>query len=377
MPNNSSKPIVSFIEYFKDVKPYHVKILEVIERYSFSESVIVNLSEGVGTFVGIHNDPYCSPVGFGVDFDEECGFDALDCCDDERYSISNAGLVYNNDDLLVTATITDVDETTDEVRVSGDHSYDFRLPIKSIPLTNKLLVEGDYTTYFNTHTIFLVIPYHTYSILDSTQTSFTIAGNRVTEFTSGKLFTVMGAGENSGKFTVEAAVYSLSLDQTEIFISPETVLTEDLALGLISIKATTKNNGAYQVDTAVFNGTDTVVTLAATKSFGYTDSDTINWGTVLFRTGLIPLRDVWIESTGTELDTIEYRILTSKYDRDNDETVIVLGTDLLVPAASGELQMYGYDFGPGWTVEDEPAIPPQNLIAVATSERLQIVVTVA
>lgn len=377
MPNNSSKPITSFIEYFKDVKPYHVKILEVIEKYSFFENINVKLSEGVGTYIGIINDPYCSPVGFGVDFDEECGFDSLDCCDDYRYSISNAGLTYNNDDLLVTANITEIDDAIDTVRVEGDYSYDFRLPIHSIPLNDKLIVTGDYTSYFNLHTIFLIIPKHTYSILNSTENSFIIYGNRVTEFTSGKIFKVIGAAENNGTYTVEAALYLPSTNTTEVIISPETPLTADLILGLIQIDITSKNNGAYQVSSAVFNGNETVVTIDATKLFAYTDSDTINWGTVLFRTALVPLRSVWIESTGTGLDTTEYRILSSYYDRDNDETVMVFGSDLEESAVSGEINMYGYDFGPGWDAEEEPAIPPQNLIAVATSERLTIVATVA
>jgi hypothetical protein len=42
-----SRPIDAYIKYFKDVKPYHSKILEILEQYNFSEEMLVSMREGL------------------------------------------------------------------------------------------------------------------------------------------------------------------------------------------------------------------------------------------------------------------------------------------------------------------------------------------
>jgi hypothetical protein len=42
-----SRPIDAYIKYFRDIKPYHSKILEILEQYNFSEEMLVSMREGL------------------------------------------------------------------------------------------------------------------------------------------------------------------------------------------------------------------------------------------------------------------------------------------------------------------------------------------
>ena len=95
------RPIDSFIKYFGDIKPYHTKILEVVEQYVFREEINVAIEETYNLEVTLENDPLCKGVGFGLNFDNDCGFDALECCDLFE-CMGGFGLIFDNSDLLVT-----------------------------------------------------------------------------------------------------------------------------------------------------------------------------------------------------------------------------------------------------------------------------------
>ena len=41
------RPIDSFVKYFLDVKPYHTKILEIVERYLIDEDVNISIKENI------------------------------------------------------------------------------------------------------------------------------------------------------------------------------------------------------------------------------------------------------------------------------------------------------------------------------------------
>jgi hypothetical protein len=70
------RPIDSFVKYFLDIKPYHTKILEVVERYEFAETIEVDIKEKFDLLHTFANNPLCKGVGYGLDFDDECGFSA-------------------------------------------------------------------------------------------------------------------------------------------------------------------------------------------------------------------------------------------------------------------------------------------------------------
>src|SRR5690625_1681741 len=127
-------PLDSYIEYFKESKPYHTKILEIVETYEFEECICVHMEEDVLKHIGIENDPLCEETGFGLVFDDECGYDAIDCCSlFDCYG--GYGFIFDNSDLVFEHAITLVgndDDTSQDgayLELEGNHTTDLRIPI--------------------------------------------------------------------------------------------------------------------------------------------------------------------------------------------------------------------------------------------------------
>ena len=65
-----SEAIRSFVKYFNTIKPYHTKILEILEQYNFTDELNVSMLEDMAHDYTIANQPLCSPVELGTEFDE-------------------------------------------------------------------------------------------------------------------------------------------------------------------------------------------------------------------------------------------------------------------------------------------------------------------
>jgi hypothetical protein len=217
MAKTVMKPIDAFIQYFLEAKPYHTKLLEVIERYRFQEDVIVGIIEDFRNTIHFRNDPLCKPVGFGVDFDDACGFDSDECCDLFQ-CIGGYGLIYDNSDLLVSIPVLSVDGDIDIIAVSGDVTYDNKINIKSIPSSNTIAFAGNVQNEFLINNLFLVVSKQVYPIINTTSNKFFIQGNHAANILGHGQFLTYGAAENTGKYNVVTVNYNSATNLTEIEI---------------------------------------------------------------------------------------------------------------------------------------------------------------
>lgn len=360
------RPLDAFIQYFLDVKPYHTKLLEVLEIYNFYDEINVTIDENIDKNITFLNKPLCNPTGWGVNWDDQCGFDAISCCD-LFDCIGGFGLIYNNSDLLVSTNV--ISTTTDgTITITGNHTYDMKLPIKAILNADQFTVAGDQRNYFNTFNVFLVIPRHVYNIHDVTTHGFTVTGDISSEVVARRSFLVYGSLGNDGTYEVITATYNTSTNLTNIVVNQN--IRHVGGAGVIQINASNKNNGAYQVlGTPTFNGVDTIITTnGAAKKFTVLNETT--HGSVQFRSGLIYPRHITLSGSSSRNDG-DYRIIQSVYNNNNTTTITVSG---LIPdiSATGSINLYGYEFEAGFEGGLECSIPKPADIHMIFSERLVI-----
>lgn len=361
------RPLDAFVKYFLDVKPYHTKLLEVLEIYNFYDTINVKIDENVVKDITFLNKPLCNPTGWGVDWDDQCGFDAISCCD-LFDCIGGFGLIYNNSDLLVTTNV--VSTTTDgTITLNGNYTYDTKLPIKAIQNAEQFTVAGDQRSYFNTFNVFLVIPRHIYNITAVNAHGFTVTGDIASEAESRRTFIVYGSAGNDGTYIVNTASYDPATNLTTILVIEH--INHVGGTGFIQINASNKNNGVYQVlGTPTFNGVDTVVTVnGGTRKFTVLGEAT--HGSVQFRSGLTYPRHITLSGSSSNNDG-DYKIMSSLYDYTTNKTTLTLSG--MIPDASntGTVNLYGYEFEAGFEAGPECSIPKPADIHMIFSERLVI-----
>lgn len=367
------RPLDAFVKYFLDVKPYHTKLLEVLEIYKFYDTINVKIEEDVFKEVIIMNKPLCHGTGWGVNWDDECGFDALSCCD-LFDCIGGYGLIYDNSDLLVSENI--LQTTTDgTITISGNFTYDIKLPIKSILNQSQFSVKGNHVAQFNTNNVFLVIPRHVYNIGSVLSNGFVVDGDIASETVARRNFIVYGSKGNDGSYDVNTAHYDSSTNKTTIITVQHP--TNVSGTGFIQINSPNKNNGVYQTVSATFTGIDTIVTVNTNhKRFDYLH-DVTN-GSIQFRSRLIYPRHVSItNSVGSPPNNDgDYKILQSIYNYTNNTTTItVSGLIRNATTNQGKINLYGYEFEAGFDGGEECSIPKPSNIHMIFSERLVINVT--
>lgn len=366
------KPIDALIKYFLEVKPYHTKLLEVIERYRFNEYITVGFEENHTFNLIKHNMALCGPAGFGLVWDEDCGFDANECCDLFQ-CIGGYGLIYDNSDLLVDTPISSIDETSDTFVLDGDQTIDKKIQIWSITNSDTIKLQGDYTSYFNIHKLFLIVPFNIFDIVAVTTNSFYIAGNKESELAARKEFRVTNSRYNNGVFAISVVRYLPDVNKTEIIVNNTLDLTE--VSGTIEVRTPNKNNGVYQIQSNVFDGVFTVLTINSSNVLNYNDESSN--GCIQLRTGFMAPRRVW-HYNPDDLQVKEYRIINSSYDNVTDKTFVVTAEKIYTPVSgNGDLRIYGYRFGAGFDGFEECSTPkPYNVHAVI-GEVLRITVSLA
>lgn len=363
------KPIDALIKYFLEIKPYHTKLLEVIERYRFNEYISVGFEENHSIDLIKRNMALCGPVGFGLVWDEECGFDAVECCDLFQ-CIGGYGLIYDNSDLLVDLPIYSIDESSDSFVLEGDQTFDKKIQIWSITENNKIKLNGDYTSYFDIHKLFLIVPFNVFDIVDITEHSFFLSGNRESEFESRKDFRVTNSRYNNGTFAVKTVNYVPNTNKTEVTVNDTLDLTA--VAGYIEVKSPNKNNGAYQIQSASFDGVFTTLTINSSNALNY-NNETSN-GCIQLRTGYFAARRVWHYNPDDTLLT-EYKIINSSYNIEEDKTYVVTAEKIHTPlTGTGDLRIYGYKFGAGFDGFEECSTPKPFNVHANVGEVLTITV---
>lgn len=363
------RPIDSFIKYFGDIKPYHTKILEIVEQYVFREEISVNLEETPSFEITLANDPLCKGVGFGLNFDDDCGFDALDCCDLFE-CIGGFGLIFDNSDLLVTLPVASIDSEAGQIVVPGSHLYDTYINIKSIPNLGNIIVAGDQTAYFSQHKMFWVVRKNSYQMLSASGTTVTIAGDHVDQLVAKINIEIQNAGASDGFYGILTATYVNGI--TTITLNRSLPAT---TLGSILVDADNKNNGIYQIDGFSIVGGDTVLQLTSNTPARLTDSEVDGMhGAIQLRTGFIPNRKVWIEGN-TNANNGEWKITQAWYDTVQQATMLVVdGTLEDASASETTINIYGYETGAGYDGLNECSEPKPFNINAAISEHLTITI---
>lgn len=363
------RPIDSFIKYFGDIKPYHTKILEIVEQYVFREEISVEFEETPSFEITLANDPLCKGVGFGLNFDDDCGFDALDCCDLFE-CIGGFGLIFDNSDLLVTLPVDSITGASGQIVVPGSHLYDTYLNIKSIPNLGSIVVAGDQSAYFSNHEMFWVVRKNSYQMLTASGTTVTVSGDHAAQFLAKINLEIQNAGANDGHYGVMNAIFAGGI--TTITLNRTLPAA---TLGSILVDADNKNNGVYQIDGFSIVGGDTVLQLTSETPARLTDSEVDGvHGAIQLRTGFIPNRKVWIEGN-TDANNGEWKITQAWYDTVQQATVLVVdGTLEDASASETTINIYGYETGAGFDGLNECSEPKPFNINAAISERLTITI---
>lgn len=323
------RPIDSFKDYFLDIKPYHTKILEIVEQYNIQEDLLLKFDEKLFIDVEYANDPVCKPVGYGLVWDDECGFDAVDCCDLFE-CIGGFGLIYDNSDLVAEYEILDLRVGSDSVVVEGNQTRDARYQISTIPAGNVLTVNGDITSQINDIKLFLIVPIKTLSIKSNTTNTIDIEGNFTTSLFVNKEFQVYNTESSDGIYRVSTVTYDAVNDLTTIEILSPGILNETIVNGFIEFRINSRNSGPYLIESYNFDGAVTSIFLEDSTPLLFTNStEGDNHGSIQLKTGMMPGREVNIEGTGTPNDNV-YSVLKSVYDKNLDQTEVFLSGDLFI-----------------------------------------------
>ena len=369
--NSINRPIDAFLKYFVgEAKPYHTKILEIVERYIFRESMTVNILETPRIDTIFKNKPACTAVGFGVDFDSDCGFDTNSCCD--LFScIGGFGLIFDNSDLLAEYDISYIDGITGEIAVDGYHLNDTYLNIKSFPDTSTVVLSGDYTNYFDKHELFWIIRKTKAEIVSKNNNTIVLEGDYTNLLTQKRTFDIINAGTDDGKYPV----VSTTFDGTNTtVITGRSFTNNNPLLGDVLIETDSKNNGVYQIQNFQIVNGDTHLNLHNDTQLAFDDLATnTGYGTIQLRTGLIQNRVIWVEGNGDNDNNSDWKIVNTYYDINNNHTILIIdGT--LRSSFGGKLKLIGYDSPAGFDALEECSKPNPFTVHASISEVLKIVV---
>lgn len=383
------RPIDSFVNYFLEVKPYHTKILEIIESYRIKENVNVSIAERIFFREEWRNELLCKGIGFGLDFDDDCGFSVLSCCD-LFDCVGGYGLIFDNSDILQSASITNTDNVNGSITVSGDRRYDTYFQIHSTVGNNNIRLLGNHVARLAPHALFVVTAENIYPVMETVSDGFYVSGNVTRQFVSAAEFRVVRSPDNDGIYHVTETKYIPDEQRTFVKIfkpNADTVENSDTislainSLGDIIVDSSTKNNGAYQRTDVHFDGIYTNIILHPDTLLKLTEE--IQHGSLVLRTGFIPGRKIWLVPTILPLDPLlldEVKIIDIEYHSDTNESVILLDiassptatqTDL---SLIGGVELRGYYFGAGFDNTRECSTPKPYHIYATFSEFLSITV---
>jgi len=356
------RPIDAFVKYFLDVKPYHTKLLEVIERYKFNETLMVDVTDSMYTNIIYKNTPLCRQVGWGLVFDD-CGFSNDSCCDLFQ-CLGGYGIIWDNSDLIGTHTLEHVNTETDELIIDGDFTFDRRLEILNVE-GGSLTLRGDHAAVFESHRLFLIAPFNVYSVVSANLNVIKVQGDVAGELKTKKEFKLNGSQGRDGLFGVSDASYDAIEGVTVVTVAGSVNFSVGVTDAYIETESHARNQGFYQVDHTVVEQGNTIVFLKAGRTFPVVTNS--NNGSVQLRTALTPPRHIWLAGTSGER---EYRIADSFYNVSTGKTHIVLADQLFSGETYTSAKMYGYMTNAGFDNDEECSAPKPTNIHAVIGERL-------
>jgi hypothetical protein len=361
---SANDPITSFEDYFNSIKPYHSKILEIVQKYNFYDNVVVNVDDSIFNAITWANRPLCLPVGYGLTWDDCCGFDADECC-----TLGNCvtdGTIYDNLTDVYSNAIQSVYAAGGEVTINGNLTYDMTFPLKKVFSASTLTVSGDITPYLSREPIFQIIPKTTVAFTLNGVNTITVPGNLTTQFVNDIHFYVYGTGYNDGVYTVASATYNAQANTTSVAVYETMVPNKP---GTVLLKTSSRNLGFYTVSNFIFNGTDTVITVNTTQKGLTLENATPS---LLFKTGYLQNRIVSVNNNDVN-NNGQYPISTSTYNPSTNTTTVILKNGLQDDtAAVGTLDLM-LRLDPTDYVADSACLPPQEAnVSVNFSELLVI-----
>lgn len=374
--SNFVTSIQAFQDYFLSVKPFHTKILNILQRYAFFDIVNASIPDSIQFNIDVANSPLCKQVGFGISFDDCCGFSATQCCD--LFScIGGFGIIFDNSILTNSQNLLSVNGMNGTFIVPGNQTYDTRIQILSYVSSNSISVAGDQTAYLNKNQLFYIIPYNVYNINTYTTNSIILNGNFALQINQRKEVIIYGSGINDGTFYVISSIYNPENNTTSVVLDTSNKqLYPNITNMMVQFKQTvaTYNDGLYQSISATFNGINTVVTLNSNvNKINFLNSSP---GSILLHTGFLQNRIVTIENNNS--NNGDYSIQFSSYDYNTNQTTVQTNTYLNenFEYVSGNIQpsanLYGYLTGPGFDGTPECNIPKDFNINTSLSEKLNI-----
>lgn len=310
-----SSPISNFIDYFTSIKPYHSKILEVVQKYNFYDSVVVNVEEEFFRQLNWANTPLCNGVGFGLTFDDCCGYDANECC-----TLGNCvtdGSNFNNLTDVYSYPVQSVYAAGGEVYISGDKTYDTTFQIKKVFSATNFSVAGDITDYLGRENIFEIIPYNTYKYTTNGVNTFSFTGDLTAQFIQEKRFYVYGTGYNDGVYNLTSTTYNKATNTTQVIVLESMVPNK---AGFVLLETSSKNLGFYTVSNFQFNGTDTVVTVTSSQKALVLEALSPS---IRFKTGYIENRIVSLNNNDTD-NNGTWQVSQSNYNPTTNKTQVIL-----------------------------------------------------
>lgn len=395
---SSSVAIDSFLEYFQEAKPYHTKLLEVVEKYSFFEAMDVNFIEDLRKHVIIRNDPLCKQTGFGLDYDDNCGYDAIDCCD--LFDCNGGyGIIFDNSDLVASETMVAQNASEGWFEIEGNHTDDTRFQILSVPSDNEVEIAGDASAILANHAIFLVVNMLPFEVVSNDENSLVLSGNHSSFISNEDEFLITGTeSDYNGKYVVRSATYDADTDETIVmFHSFRSVAVNDLQGLDIYFRNSEPNVGIYEIDSFVFDGTNTTITTRSSSEFNVNDDSLTQYqkGSIQFRTAYKYSREIDIDlSSGSEFHNILYSEYIPPGETDPNKTpnrtriyvdgsfgdiefdefgevIESLSTFSYVPGVD-ILNMFGYFFNGGYDGNPECVLPKDTHVYAMFEESLVI-----
>jgi len=370
-----TSPLDSFLEYLKEAKPYHTKILEVIESYTFREEMDVSFAEKMTKTIGITSEVLCKQTGFGLDYDDNCGYDAIDCCDLFECN-GGYGLIFDNSDLVASDLIVSLNDNEGWLEVQGNKTIDTRFEVIDVPDSTTLVVSGDATPLLTDHKIFLFVNLLPFSVVSNDSSTLRLSGNHVDFIKSKKEFSIEGTETAyNGKYVVKSVLYEVLSDETVIeFVSFKPIASGDLQGLPIMFRNSNPNVGMYQVNNFSFDGVNTSITITnGNMKLANPFLTEYQKGSIQFRTAYKYSRQIEVDlSAGSR----SHHILYSEYIPTTNTTKVYVDGDIgdYTPGTDF-VNMYGYIVNSGFDADPECLLPKENHIYTMVEEQLNIKVT--
>lgn len=378
--NKTYRITSSAVDLFKQIKPYHTKLFEVVEQYTFNEDVTVRVSDTSQITITYAPRPDCMEDGWGLDYDSIfCGYDPVGCC--EPFNCEGGyGIVWDDNNLYNLRTVTSVNEDQIQIVVAGDLTRDVLIPIHktesantiSVNTTDINLFTGDGTTTVQ-HSVFEIVGDRRLRIVsaDPIDNVLVVEHNRLQDLLPSTGGVIQSPNYNQFVQIVESDV--IDPDTISVKLDSSVPVDANWAGQVLQITVPYANAGLYGLSSALSPAhvIDGRVHLELNRPLE--DLTTVGVGSIMLRTAVVHPRIVTIKA---DPDIEEQAtVLSSRYDPSTNQTLITLSHPLLdvMPDSTGViLELRGTDSGQGFDGFPTCVANTDTLVYPRISEALHI-----